>query len=161
MRTARALLTSSAATFLSDVRQPDVGFLYSPAVILNTFYSKSSLNMSKLLVKTLSNTNLVALYRLIKREKGSILAAMTRRRDDFWHDQDATDDRQLRRGQQQQQGTETLNLYWHSELRSDLLLTFFTPVPLPFPCKIISWAHEISAAYFFKKVVHYVWCIVI
>ena len=77
--------------------------------------------VSKLLVKTLSDTNLVALYRLIKREKGSILAAMTRRRDDFWHDQDATDDRQLRRGQQQQQGTETLNLYWHSELHSDLL----------------------------------------
>ena len=72
---------------------------------------------------------------------------MTRRRDDFWHDKDATDDRQLRRGQQQQQGTETLNL--------------FTQVPLPFPRKIISWAHEIAAAYFFKKVVRYVWCIVI
>ena len=34
-------------------------------------------------------------------------------------------------------------------------------VPLPFPRKIISWAHEIAAAYFFKKVVRYVWCIVI
>ena len=78
--------------------------------------------VSKLLVKTLSNTNLVAL-----REKGSILAAMTRRRDDFWHDQDATDDRQLLRGQQQQQGTETFNLYWHS----DLLLTFLRLWSLP------------------------------
>ena len=37
---------------------------------------------------------------------------MTRRRDDFWNDQDATDDRQLRRGQQQQQqGTETFKIY--------------------------------------------------
>ena len=55
-------------TFLSDARQPEMDFLHTWAVILNTFLGRLSLQE---LSQSIGNTNTVA-SRLIKREKGSL-----------------------------------------------------------------------------------------
>ena len=123
----------TAATFLSNVRQPAVGFLHSWAVILRTHFWANRLYKSKDTLQYQFGS--VKVYQ--KRTEDPLLVWLP------WLEVAMIFDTTKTPPTMDSKDEDNNN----NKAQKKLLLTFI-PVPFPFPRKIISWAHEISAASF-------------